>query len=45
MMLTLEPNLTLAPDRSMVHEENIVLHEDGAHLLSRRAPPKLPEII
>ncbi|MEJ2654780.1 MAG: M24 family metallopeptidase, partial [Acidihalobacter sp.] len=45
MVLTLEPSLTLAPDRSMVHEENIVIHEDGAHLLSRRAPPELPEII
>jgi Xaa-Pro aminopeptidase len=45
MVLTLEPSLTLAPDRSIVHEENIVIHEDGAHLLSRRAPPELPEII
>ena len=45
MVLTLEPSLTLGPERSMVHEENIVIHEDGADLLSRRAPPELPEII
>jgi Xaa-Pro dipeptidase len=44
MVLTLEPSLTLGPGRGMVHEENIVIREDGAHLLSRRAPPELPEV-
>jgi len=42
MVLTLEPGLTLGPGRCMVHEEDIVIRDDGAHLLSRRAPPSLP---
>ncbi|MFW5970363.1 MAG: M24 family metallopeptidase [Halofilum sp. (in: g-proteobacteria)] len=44
MVLTLEPGLGIAPGRSMVHEENIVIREHGAELLSRRAPPELPVI-
>lgn len=28
--------------RIMVHEENVVLRSDGAHLLARRARPELP---
>ncbi len=44
MVLTLEPGLTWAPGRMMVHEENIVVREDGAHYLSRRAAPELPII-
>ncbi len=42
MVLTLEPWLELSPGRLMVHEENIVLTESGAELLSRRAPAELP---
>jgi Xaa-Pro aminopeptidase len=44
MVLTLEPGLAIAPGRSMVHEENIVIREDAAELLSRRASPELPVI-
>lgn len=44
MVLTLEPALTISPGRSMVHEENIVIRDDGAYLLSRRAPSELPVI-
>ena len=44
MVLTLEPSMTVGPGRMMVHEENIVIREDGAHLLSRRADPELPVI-
>jgi len=44
MVLTLEPGMCFAPGRSIVHEENIVIHEDGAHLLTRRAPRTLPVI-
>ena len=44
MVLTLEPGVAIAPGRIMVHEENIVLREDGAELLSTRAPAELPEI-
>lgn len=44
MVLTLEPGMTFAPGRMMVHEENIVIEEAGARWLSRRAPPRLPVI-
>lgn len=42
MVLTLEPGMTFAPGRQMVHEENIVIGERGAHWLSARAAPQLP---
>ncbi|WP_299141672.1 Xaa-Pro peptidase family protein [uncultured Tateyamaria sp.] len=44
MVLTLEPGLELAPGRTMVHEENIVITEDGAAYLSVPAPSELPVI-
>lgn len=44
MVLTLEPGCVTGEGRIMVHEENIVLREEGADLLSPRAPPELPEI-
>jgi len=44
MVLTLEPSLTWAPGRMMVHEENLVVRADGAELLSRRAPSEMPII-
>ncbi len=44
MVLTLEPSVEIAPGRILVHEENVVLRSDGPELLSRRAPPALPEI-
>ncbi|WP_422050972.1 M24 family metallopeptidase [Shimia sp.] len=42
MVLTLEPGVEIAPGRFQVHEENIVLREDGCALLSTRAPAALP---
>jgi len=42
MVLTLEPSMTYADGRLMVHEENLVVTEDGVRLLTRRAPPELP---
>ncbi|MDA8021569.1 MAG: Xaa-Pro peptidase family protein [Gammaproteobacteria bacterium] len=42
MVITLEPGMEFAPGKHMVHEENIVITEDGAELLSRRAAPELP---
>lgn len=42
MVLTLEPSLQIAPGRGMVHEEVVAIGEDGARLLSDRAPPELP---
>jgi Xaa-Pro aminopeptidase len=44
MVLTLEPGCVTGDGHIMVHEEVIVLREDGAELLSPRAPPDLPEI-
>jgi Xaa-Pro aminopeptidase len=44
MVMTLEPGLTFAPGKVMVHEENLVIREEGPQLLTRRAPPCLPVI-
>jgi Xaa-Pro aminopeptidase len=44
MVLTLEPSLGYGDGRIMVHEENIVVRQDGAHLLTTRAAPDLPVI-
>ena len=45
VVLTLEPGMEFAPGRQMVHEENIVITEDGAEWLSRRALPEMPIIV
>jgi Xaa-Pro aminopeptidase len=42
MVLTLEPGVEIAPGKILVHEENIVLREDGPELLTTRAPRDLP---
>ena len=44
MVLTLEPGMAFAPAKLMVHEENIVIREDGAEWLTRRAPPEMPVV-
>ena len=44
MVITLEPSMTFAPNKVMVHEENLVVREDGPELLSRRASAELPVI-
>lgn len=44
MVLTLEPSVIIEDGRMMVHEENFVLRDDGAQLLSPRAPQVIPEI-
>ncbi|MBY3787622.1 aminopeptidase P family protein [Photobacterium carnosum] len=41
MVMTLEPGMVYAPGKSMVHEENIVITENGAEWLSVRAEPEL----
>ena len=45
VVLTLEPGMEFAPGKQMVHEENIVITEDGARWLSRRAPEEMPVIM
>ena len=42
MVLTLEPGMIYAPNKMMVHEENIVITETGVEMLSRRASPEMP---
>ena len=44
MVLTLEPGMTFAPGKQMVHEENIVITENGAEWLSVRAARDIPII-
>ncbi len=44
MILTLEPGMTFAPGRMMVHEENIVITDTGCEMLHRRAWPTMPVI-
>lgn len=44
MVLTLEPGLAFGDGKMMLHEENIVIREDGAELLTRRAARELPII-
>jgi len=44
MILTLEPGMTFAPGRMMVHEENILITENGCEMLHQRAWPTMPVI-
>lgn len=44
MVLTLEPSLSYGDGLMMVHEEDIVIGEGGAELLTERAAPELPVI-
>jgi Xaa-Pro aminopeptidase len=45
MVLTIEPGIEYAPGKMIVHEENIVIRQDGPELLTIRAPRTLPEIV
>ena len=42
MVITLEPGMNYAGGKLMVHEENILITDAGAELLSKRAAPELP---
>lgn len=42
MVMTLEPGLNYGNGLTMVHEENIVIRDNGAEILSQRAAPQLP---
>ncbi len=44
MVMTLEPGMTFAEGKVMVHEENIVIRDGEPELLSRRAPAQMPVI-
>ena len=45
MIMTIEPGLEYAPGKNIVHEENILITEDGCELLTRRAPQEMPVIV
>ena len=44
MVLTIEPSVEFMPGKILVHEENIVIKENGVELLTSRAPYKIKEI-
>lgn len=44
MVITLEPGMTFAPGKMMVHEENLVITDTGCELLHARAPAELPGV-
>ena len=44
MVLTLEPGIELAPGRALVHEENIVIRENGAEWLSQPYGAEMLEV-
>jgi Xaa-Pro dipeptidase len=44
MILTLEPGMTFAPGKVMVHEENILITDNGCEMLHKRAWSTLPVI-
>ena len=44
MVLTIEPSMEYAQGKMIVHEENIVIHKDGAELITKRAAREIPVI-
>ena len=44
MIMTIEPGMEYAPGKNIVHEENLVITEDGCELLTRRASIEMPVI-
>lgn len=44
MIMTIEPGLEYAPGKNIVHEENLVITENGCELLTRRASQQMPII-
>lgn len=44
-VITLEPGMEFLAGKEMVHEENVVITENGAEWLSKRAPRQMPEIL
>jgi Xaa-Pro aminopeptidase len=44
VVLTIEPGIEYAPGKMIVHEENLVVRDGGAELLTDRAPREMPTI-
>tara|TARA_B100000579_G_scaffold429651_1_gene441770 strand:- start:10 stop:1185 length:1176 start_codon:yes stop_codon:yes gene_type:complete len=45
MVLTIEPGMSFAPGKEMIHEENIMITEERARILTKRAPIEMPIIL
>ena len=45
MVLPIEPGMSFAPGKEMVHEENILITEERARILTSRAPDEMPIIL
>lgn len=45
MIMTIEPGMEYAPGKMIVHEENLVITEDGCELLTRRASREMAVIL
>jgi len=45
MVLTIEPGMSFAQGKEMVHEENILITEESARILTRRASAEMPIIL
>ena len=41
MVMTIEPGMSFSEGRMLVHEENVVITEDGCELLTTRAPREM----
>ncbi len=41
MVMTIEPGMEFVPGKMLVHEENVVITEDGCDLLTTRAPREM----
>ena len=44
MVLTIEPGMEYTQGKMIVHEENIIIHKDGAELITKRAAREIPII-
>ena len=44
MIIAIEPSLEYAPNTMLVHEENILITNDGYEILSSRTPERIPII-
>ncbi len=44
MIMTIEPGLEYSPGKNIVHEENLLITENGCELLTRRASRDMPVI-
>ena len=44
MVMTIEPGMDYGDGKMLVHEENVVITEDGCHLLTTRAPREMWKI-